>query len=53
MGIAPLPQQSERSLSSTYKKNTEANTKVYDLNQKSMQALDVLAEECEIFEETL
>ena len=41
------------SLSSTYKKNTEANTKVYDLNQKTMQALDALAEEYEIFEETM
>ena len=30
------------SLSSTYKKNTEANTKDYDLNQKTMQAVDVL-----------
>ena len=29
------------SLSSTYK-NTEANTKVHDLNQKTMQALDRL-----------
>ena len=26
-----------------YKKNTEANTKVYDLNQKTIQALDRLA----------
>ena len=41
------------SLSSTYKKNTEANTKVYDLNQKTMQAVDVLAEDYEIFEETM
>ena len=38
-------------LSSTHKKNTEANTKVYDLDQKTMQALDVLAEEREIIEE--
>ena len=30
------------SLSSTCKKNTEANTRVYDLNQKTMQALDAL-----------
>ena len=30
------------SLSSTYKKNTGANTKAYDLNQKTMQALDTL-----------
>ena len=31
------------SLSQTYKKNTEANRKVYDLNQKTMQALSNLA----------
>ena len=36
-----------------YKKNAEANTKAYDVNQKTMQALDTLAEECEIFEETM
>ena len=38
---------------STDKKNTEANTKVCDLNQTTMQALDVLAEEYGIFEETI
>ena len=27
----------------TYKKNTEANTKVYDFNQSTMQVLDILA----------
>ena len=32
------------SLNSTYKKKADANTKVYNLNQKAMQALDVLAE---------
>ena len=31
------------SLCQTHKKNTEANTKVYDLNQKTMQALSNLA----------
>ena len=31
------------SLSATYNKNTEANTKVFDLNQKTIQALDRLA----------
>ena len=41
------------SLSSTYKKNTEASTRVHDLNQKTMQALGALAEEYEIFEETM
>ena len=30
-----------------------ANTKVYDLNLKTMQALNVLAEEYEICEETM
>ena len=33
----------QESLSATYKKNSEANTKVFDLNQKTMQALDCLA----------
>ena len=42
----------KESLSATYKKNTEANTKVYDLNQKTMQAVDVLAEDYEILQET-
>ena len=39
--------------SSTYKKNTDANIKAHDLNQKTTQALDTLAEEYEIFEETM
>ena len=33
------------SLSATYKKNTETNTEVYDLSQKTMQALDRMASE--------
>ena len=37
----------------TYKKNAEANTRARDLNQKTMQALDTLAKEHEIFEETM
>ena len=41
------------SLSSTYMKNTEANTKACDLDQMTMQALDTLAGECEIFEESM
>ena len=41
------------SLGSTLKKNAEANTKSYHLNQKTVQALDTLAEEYEIFEETM
>ena len=40
------------SLSSTYKKNTEANNKVYDLNQRTVAALDRLAEVYETFEDT-
>ena len=39
-------------MSATYRKNTEANTKVYDLNQKTMQALDRLADVYETFEDT-
>ena len=38
------------SLSQTYKKNTEANAKVYDLNEKRMQALETLAAVYAIFE---
>ena len=33
-------------LSSTYKKNTQTNIKVHDHNQKTIQALHSLAEEC-------
>ena len=40
-------------LSATYKKHTGANTRSYDLKQKTMQALDTLVEEYEIFEETM
>ena len=38
------------SLSPTFKKNTEANAKVYDLNQKTMQDLHTLAVVCPTFE---
>ena len=38
------------SLHATYRTNTEANDKAYDLNQKSMQALDALAKEYIDFE---
>ena len=41
------------SLNATNKKNTDANDKAYDLNQKSIQALDVLAAEYVAFEATL
>ena len=41
------------SLSSTFQKNVEANTRAYGLIQKTMQALDALAEDYEIFEETM
>ena len=40
------------SLSSPYKKNSEANNKVYDLNQRTVAALDRLAEVYETFEDT-
>ena len=43
----------EGSQSATCKKNAEANTRAHDLNQKTMQALDTLAEEYEIFEEPM
>ena len=39
-------------LSSRKEKNTEATTKVYDLNQKIMQALDCQAEVYTSFEDT-
>ena len=41
------------SLNATYRKNAEANDKAYDLNQKSVQALDALAKECVDFEVTM
>ena len=41
------------SLHATYRKNTEANDKAYDLNQKSLQALDALAKEYVDFEVTM
>ena len=40
------------SLSATYKKNTEANTKVFDFNLKTLHALDRLAGVCATFEDT-
>ena len=43
----------ERGAQHTRKMPTEANTRAYDLNQKTMQALDTLAEEYELFEETM
>ena len=41
------------SLSANYKMNADANTRDYDVNQKTMQALDTLAEECGAFEVTM
>ena len=38
------------SLSATYKKNAEANDKAYDLNQKTLQALDAVAADHVAFE---
>ena len=41
------------SLGATYKKNAEANDRAFDLNQKTFQALDALAEEYSAFEVTI
>ena len=41
------------SVSATKKKNAEANDRAYDLNQKTFQALDALAEEYAAFEVTI
>ena len=41
------------SLSAKYKMNAEANNKAYDMNQKTTQALDTLAEEYGVFEVTM
>ena len=41
------------SLSATHKKNAEANDRAYDMNQKTIQALDTLAEEYGTFEATM
>ena len=44
-----VPDSGKSSLSSTYKRNAEANNKVYDLNQRTVVALDRLAEVHETF----
>ena len=41
------------SLNATYRKNAEANDKAYDLNQKSIQALDARAKKYVDFEVTM
>ena len=41
------------SFNATYRKNTDANDKAYDLNQKSIQALDALTKEHVDFEATV
>ena len=41
------------SLSATFKKNAEANDRAYDLDQKTIQALDALAVEYAAFETTM
>ena len=41
------------SLSATYKKNVEANDKAYDLNQKTLQALDALVADYIAFDATM
>ena len=42
-----------KSLNGSCRKNTDANEKAYDLNQKSIQALDALAKEYVDFEATM
>ena len=51
MGTAAPLKQSEGKLELHTQEEHQANTRVYDLNQKTMQALDALAHE--IFEETM
>ena len=41
------------SLSATHKKNAEANDRAYDMNQKTIQAPDALAEEYGTFEASM
>ena len=41
------------SLSAAYRENTDANDKAYDLNQKTIQALDAFSEEYVDFEATM
>ena len=41
------------SLSANYRKNAEANDRAYDMNQKTLQALDILAKEYGSFEATM
>ena len=44
----------EREVSAQHKKKKpEANNRAYDINQKTVQALDTLAEECGVFEVTM
>ena len=50
--VTELLNNRKGSLSSTYKKNSEANNKVYDLNQRTVAAMDHLAEVYETFEDT-
>ena len=48
------PQQPKgKTQRNTFQRNVEANTRVHDLNQKTMQALNTLAEENEAFEVTM
>ena len=50
--LHPLLNSRKGSLNATQKKNAEANDKAYDLNQKSVQALDALSKEYVDFEVT-
>ena len=52
--IPSIAQQSQKGrFNATYSANAEANDKAYDLNKKSIQALDVLAKEYVDFEVTM
>ena len=53
LGEFHLLNSRKRSINATYKKNTHANDKAHDLNQKSIQALDVLTAEYVAFEATM
>ena len=51
--LHPLSNSRKGSLNATYKNNTDANDKAFDLNQKSLHALDALAAEYVAFEATM
>ena len=51
-GTPSLVEQSKKKPQCHIQKNAEANDKAYDLNQKTIQALDALASDCIAFEAT-